>query len=78
MRYDQIVRARDGQARRIVHLDEVVVPKAWPILMVMQDQAEGHGARTLTTDDVEQMQELWYLCQDLLKHIKRITVEPRT
>ena len=78
MRYDQIVRSRDGKQRHIQHLNDVKVPDAWHTLMVLQDQVEGVPTRALTAGDVEILMETWSLCHDLLTHVKRVNVEPRT
>lgn len=76
MRYDQIVRAKDGQQRHIQHVNEIKIPDAWHAIMVAQDQVEGISHRQLTAADVEAMTEVWHLCHDLLNHIKRINSEP--
>lgn len=78
MRYDQIVRSRDGQQRHIQHVNEVKIPDAWHALMVLQDQVEGIATRPLTANDVEALMETWHLCHDLLTHVKRINAEPNS
>lgn len=78
MRYDQIVRSRDGKQRHIQQLDEVKVPDVWHTLMVLQDQVDAVPTRALTAQDVQMLMETWHLCHDLLTHVKRINVEPQT
>ena len=78
MRYDQIVRAREGTARHIQHVDEVKIPDLWHTAMAMQAQVDGEPDRELTAADVEMVLETWHLCHDLLKHVKRVCKEPDT
>jgi len=72
MRYNQIVRAKDGTARHIQHVDEVRIPDLWHTYMAIKDQQQ------LTAEDAEMVLETWTLCHDLLKHIKRVCVEPNS
>lgn len=50
----------------------MTIPDLWHATVKIKD---GH---LLTTDDAEQILETWTLCHDLLKHLKRVCVEPKT
>lgn len=78
MRYNQIVRAREGTSRHIQHVDEVKIPDLWHTAMAIKEQAEGRPDRPLNAEDATMVMETWILCHDLLQHIKRVCVEPNT
>lgn len=79
MRYDQIVRSREGMDRHVQSLDEIRVPDIWHATMLVQALAEGRTPeRQFTKEDAEMLLETWSLCHDLLKHIERINQEPKT
>ena len=72
MRYNQIVRAKDGTKRHIQLVDEVKIPDLWHITMAMKE------GRPMTEEDVAMVLETWCLCHDLLDHVKRVCKEPDT
>lgn len=79
MRYDQIVRSREGMDRHVQSLDEIRVPDIWHTVTVVQNIAEGGTPeQRFTKEDAEMLLETWSLCHDLLKHIERVNREPKT
>jgi hypothetical protein len=79
MRYDQIIRSREGTDRHVQSLEEISVPDIWHTVMLVKDLAEGRTPeRQFTKADAEMLLETWSLCHDLLKHIERINQEPGT
>lgn len=79
MRYDQIVRSREGTDRHVQPLDEVRVPDIWHTAMIVKELAEGRTPeRRLTKEDAEMLLDTWHLCHDLLKHIERVNREPKS
>lgn len=77
MRYDQIVRSRDGKQRHIVSVNEVDIPDLWHTAERIRDAAAGK-ASDLTEADADLVIETWALCHDLLNHIKRVCREPNS
>jgi hypothetical protein len=77
MRYDQIVRSKQGTKRHIVKVSEVDIPDLWHVAEKIRDAASGEGIR-LTPEDAEEVIETWALCHDLLEHIKRVCREPNS
>jgi len=78
MRYNQIVRAKEGTARHIQDVNEIKIPDLWHTAALIQAQAEGQAERPLSADDAEMVLEVWALAHDLLTHIRRVCVEPNT
>ena len=78
MRFDQIVRAEEGTQRHIQEVNEVQIQDLWHTAMVIQAHAEGRAEPRLTATDAEMVLEVWALAHDLLTHIKRVCVEPKT
>lgn len=63
-RIRQVVRSKDGTARRVVPLDELRVPDCWSIAEALrQAGAVDEGSRVLET---------WHLCHDLLAHVRKL------
>ena len=75
MRYNQIVRAKEGTQRHIVEVDEVKIPDLWHTIDAVRDHAKGESKARLTAKQADMVYETWTLCHDLLKHIKRICKE---
>lgn len=79
MRYDQIVRSKEGTDRHVQSLDEIHVPDIWHTVMLVQELVEGGTPeRQLTKEDADMLLETWSLCHNLLKHIERVNQEPKT
>ncbi len=55
---EEITRAKGGTDERTVPVNEIEIPDLWHFAM----RNEGR--------DQEMILEVWYLCHDLLKHIK--------
>lgn len=70
MRYNQIVQAKDGTNRHIQHVDGVKTPDLWHPAKAIKD------GRPLTDRDEERILVTWFLCHDLLDHVKRVCNEP--
>ena len=69
MRYNQIVRSKDGTQSHIQNVDEIKIPDLWHAYMAIKDKYPDHADAVLET---------WHLCRDLLKHVKRVCVEPNS
>lgn len=58
MRYDQIVRSREGMDRHVQSLDEIRVPDIWHTVTVVKNIAEGETPeRRFTKEDAEMLLE---------------------
>jgi hypothetical protein len=66
MRYEQIVRSRDGMERHIVDVRDVKIPDLWHTAERMREAVTGNS--DLTEADADLVIEAWALCHDLLDH----------
>ena len=80
MRYEQVVRAKGAKKQHIQHVDEIKVPDMWHLYSQMLDAIEDPAGKPVLVDQAkaEQLLETWHLCHDLLNHLKRVCVEPRS
>ena len=78
MRYDQIVRAKEGTQRHILKVEDAVVPDVWHVFVKMKGTVKSKKGVTFTKKEADMVHETWVLCHDLLKHIQRVCKEPDT
>lgn len=76
MRFDHIVRARDGASRRIEKVGDIKVPDLWHLSESIRESGKGRKQQREKAADA--VVETWALCHDLLKHIKRICREHKS